>query len=77
MDRKRKGKKTSNEEWASPTDSDARVVRLKDGRTRLGYKAEHVVDLETGAMVAAQLYKADEADIGQRCVRAWKPRART
>ena len=62
MDRKRKGKKTSNEEWASPTDSDARIVRLKDGRTRLGYKAEHVVDLETGAVVAAHLYKADEAD---------------
>ena len=62
MDRKRKGKKTSNKEWASPTDSDARIVRLKDGRTRLGYKAEHVVDLETGAVVAAQMYKADEAD---------------
>ena len=62
MDRKRKGKKTSNKEWASPTDSDARIVRLKDGRTRLGYKAEHVVDIETGAVVAAQLYKADETD---------------
>ena len=62
MDRKRTGKKTSNTEWASPTDSDARIVRLKDGRTRLGYKAEHVVDIETGAVVAAQLYKADEAD---------------
>jgi transposase len=62
MDRKRKGKKTSIKEWASPTDSDARIVRLKDGRTRLGYKAEHVVDIETGAVVAAQLCKADEAD---------------
>jgi len=37
-------------------------VRLKDGRTRLGYKAEHVVDLETGAVVAAEMYRADEAD---------------
>ena len=61
MDRKRK-KKTSNKNWESPTDADARIVRLKDGRTRLGYKAEHVVDLETGAIVAAEMYSADEAD---------------
>lgn len=62
MDRKREGKKTSNTEWESPTDADARIVRLKDGRTRLGYKAEHVVDLDSGAIVAAELYRADEAD---------------
>ena len=62
MDRKRKGKKTSNKDWKSPTDADARIVRLKDGRTRLGYKAEHVVDLETGAVVAAEMYRANEAD---------------
>lgn len=62
MDRRRKGKKTSNKDWKSPTDADARIVRLKDGRTRLGYKAEHVVDLETGAVVAAEMYRADEAD---------------
>ena len=62
MDRKREGKKTSNEDWESPTDADARIVRLKDGRTRLGYKAEHVVDLETGAIVGAELYGADQAD---------------
>jgi transposase len=62
MDRKRKGKKTSNKDWESPTDADARIVRLKDGRTRLGYKAEHVVDLDTGAVVAAELYSADQAD---------------
>jgi transposase len=62
MDRKRKGKKVSNKDWQSPTDADARIVRLKDGRTRLGYKAEHVVDLDTGAIVAAEMYSADEAD---------------
>jgi transposase len=61
MDRKRK-KKTSNKEWKSPVDADARIVRLKDGRTRLGYKAEHVVDLESGAVVAAEMYSGDEAD---------------
>lgn len=42
MDRARKGKKVSNKK--SPTEKDARIVRLKDGLTRLGYKAEHVVD---------------------------------
>jgi hypothetical protein len=62
MDRTREGKKTSNKEWESPTDADARIVRLKDGRTRLGYKAEHVVDLDTGVVVSAELYSADEAD---------------
>lgn len=62
MDRKRKGKKTSNEDWASPTDEDARIVRLKDGRTRLGYKAEHVVDLDSGAVIAAEVYVADQGD---------------
>ena len=62
MDRKRKGKKVSNKDWKSPTDADARIVKLKDGRTRLGYKAEHVVDLDTGAVVAAEVYSADETD---------------
>lgn len=61
MDRRRK-KKTSNKEWASPTDPDARVTRLKDGRTRLGHKAEHVVDLETGAILSADIHPADASD---------------
>ncbi|MEO6419776.1 MAG: transposase [Polyangiaceae bacterium] len=62
MDRARKGKKVSNDDWVSPTDGDARIVRLKDGRTRLGYKAEHVVDLDTGAVVAVELYAGNDAD---------------
>lgn len=61
LDRKRE-KKTSNREWESATDEDARVARLKDGRTRLAYKPEHAVDLETGVVVAAEVYHADEAD---------------
>lgn len=61
MDRKRK-KRTSNQEWESSTDPDAKVARLKDGRTRLAYKAEHVVDLETGAIVNASIHKADQGD---------------
>lgn len=61
-DRQRTGKKTSNREWVSRTDQDARIAKLKDGRTRLAYKPEHVVDLETGAIVAAVVHPADVAD---------------
>jgi len=62
MDKKRKGKKTSNKDWESKTDPDARIARLKDKRTRLAYKPEHVVDLETGAIIAAEVHAADIAD---------------
>ena len=62
FDRKRAGKRTSNEEWRSATDSDARIAKLKDGRTRLAYKSEHVVDLETGALVGVSVHPADCAD---------------
>ena len=61
MDRSR-AKKASNSEWASTTDPDARIKRLKDGRTRLAYKAEHVTDLETGAILAVSVLPADAAD---------------
>jgi len=62
FDRKRSGRKTSNKEWASATDSDARIAKLKDGRTRLAYKSEHVVDLETGAIVGVAVHPADRSD---------------
>jgi transposase len=62
LDRKRKGKRTSNQEWKSKTDEDARIARLKDGRTRLAYKAEHVVDMETGAVMSATIHPATSAD---------------
>lgn len=62
LDRNRKGKKTSNQEWESPTDPDAEIVRLKDGRTRLGYKAEHVVDMESGALLAVDVMAATTSD---------------
>ncbi len=51
FDRKRK-KKTSNREWVNPHDPEAKIMKLKDGRTRLGHKVEKAVDLETGAVVA-------------------------
>ena len=46
----------SNAEWASPTDPAARITRMPDGRTRLAYKPEHAVDLDTGAIVAAEIH---------------------
>src|SRR5580658_2831198 len=61
LDRKRK-KRTSNKEWMSPTDRDARVTKMKDGRTHLAHKAEHAVDLDTGAVVAVTLQDADKGD---------------
>src|SRR5256884_8325731 len=51
LDRKR-AKKGSNEGWVNPHDPEAEITQLKDGRTHLAYKAEHAVDLETGAVVA-------------------------
>ncbi len=62
LDRARKGKTLSNAEWESPTDPDARIARLKDGRTHLAYKPEHAMDLDTGAVVAAELHAADQGD---------------
>jgi len=61
MDRKRP-RKGSNEEWKSPEDPDARIVKMKDGRTHLAHKAEHAVDLETGAVVAVVLHPATAGD---------------
>lgn len=62
LDRKRKGKTLSNKEWQSPTDPEAKIARMKDGRTRLAYKPEHAVDLDTGAIVAAEVHPADQGD---------------
>jgi len=74
MDKKRKGKKTSNKEWVSKTDPDARIARIKDGRTRLAYKPEHAVDLETGAILAVDIHAADAADSATILVTAEKAR---
>ncbi|MHB1038145.1 MAG: transposase, partial [Pirellulales bacterium] len=62
FDRKRKDKRVSNDEWTSPTDPDSRIAKMKDGRTHLAYKAEHVVDLETELVLAASIRHANEGD---------------
>lgn len=62
FDRKRKGRTTSNKDWQNPHDPDAKVGPDKKGATRMLYKPEHVVDLETGAIVAVDLKPGDEPD---------------
>jgi transposase len=62
FDKSRQDKKVSNDEWMSPNDPDARIAKMKDGTTHLAYKAEHVVDLETSAILAAEIYPADRHD---------------
>ena len=61
LDRKRP-KKGSNDDWTHPQDPDARITKMKDGRTHLAHKAEHAVDLETGAVVAVTVQPADKGD---------------
>ena len=63
LDRRRK-KKGSNEEWMSPSDPDAKITKMKDGRTHLAHKAEHAVDLESGAIVAVTVQDASIGDTG-------------
>ncbi len=58
MDKKRK-KRCSNKEWKLQHDEDARVTRLKDGRTKAAYRPEHAIDLETQALIAVDVELAD------------------
>jgi transposase len=61
LDRRRK-KRTSNQDWQNPSDPDAKITKMKDGRTHLAHKAEHAIDLDSGAMVAVTLHSADVGD---------------
>ena len=61
LDRTRKNK-ASNEDWINPHDGDARITKMKDGRTHLAHKAEHAVDLKSGAVLAVTLQEADQGD---------------
>ena len=61
LDRRRK-KRTSNKDWENPSDPDAKITKMKDGRTHLAHKAEHAVDLDSGALVAVTLHGADVGD---------------
>jgi transposase len=61
IDRKRK-KKGSNDDWYNPNDPDAKITRMKDGRTHLAHKEEHAVDMDTGAVVAVTVQGANQGD---------------
>jgi len=61
LDRKRPNK-GSNKEWEHPDDPDAKITKMKDGRTHLAHKVEHGVDMETGAVLAVTLQDANAGD---------------
>jgi transposase len=61
LDRKRKNK-ASNDDWENPHDPDAKIAKMKDGRTHLAHKAEHAVDMDSQAIVAVTLQPADRGD---------------
>jgi transposase len=58
----REAKKGSNEEWEHPDDPDAKITKMKDGQTHLAHKAQHAVDMETGAVLAVTLQDANAGD---------------
>ncbi|MBP7745796.1 MAG: transposase [Phycisphaerae bacterium] len=60
FDRQRKDKSASNDDWFNPNDPEAKITKMKDGRTHFAYKNEHAVDLDTGAIVAAEIHLANE-----------------
>lgn len=61
LDRERKGK-GSNDDWNNPNDPDAKITKMKDGRTHMAHKAEHGVDMDTGATLAVTLQPANRGD---------------
>jgi transposase len=61
LDRKRKGK-GSNQEWKHPHDPEARITKMKDGRTHLAHKLEHAVDMESGAVVGVTVQGTEGGD---------------
>ena len=61
LDRKRPHK-GSNDDWENPNDPDAKITKMKDGRTHLAHKAEHAVDMDTGAILGVTLQAANLGD---------------
>jgi transposase len=61
LDKTRKNK-ASNDDWENPNDPDAKIAKMKDGSTHLAHKAEHAVDMESGAILAVTLQGADLGD---------------
>jgi transposase len=61
IDRKR-AKKGSNDDWQNPSDPDAQITKMKDGRTHLAHKAEHAVDMDSGAVLAVTIQPGAAGD---------------
>jgi transposase len=61
IDKNRKNK-GSNDDWENPNDPDAKITKMKDGRTHLAHKAEHAVDMDSGAVLAVTIQQADQGD---------------
>lgn len=76
FDRKRKDRKTSNDEWENPHDPDAKIGPTKQGGTRMIYKPEHVVDMETGAIIDARILPGDTSDTTELACRIADAEAR-
>ena len=62
FDKKRKGRRTPNEDWVNPHDPEAKVGRTKDGACDMVYQPEHLTDLESGAIVRAEVRTGDCGD---------------
>jgi transposase len=62
FDQKRPGRKSSNQDWKNPHDPEAKVGRTKDGACDMVYKPEHISDLESGAIIGAEVRTGDAAD---------------
>jgi transposase len=60
LDKTRKNK--ASNDWENPNDPDAKIAKMKDGSTHLAHKAEHAVDMESGAVLAVTLQGADLGD---------------
>lgn len=60
IDRVGEGKTLSNADWVSRSDPDAKIAKMKDGATHLADKPDRGVDLDTGAVVAAEMNPADQ-----------------
>ena len=73
LDRKRP-KKGSNQDWVHPHDPEARITKMKDGRTHLAHKLEHAVDMETGAIVGGRCRRWTE-ETRRRCRSRWTRRS--
>jgi transposase len=59
---KKRAKKGSNDDWTNPSDPDAKITKMKDGRTHLAHKAEHAADMDSGAVLAVTVQDATLGD---------------